>query len=153
MNRSCEQCTRPLLLCALLLCLSEALLVVALATSFSTGAAPDAVAGSIEGAPLRPGTVTVVTLSRLKDFRSEIDEHHTFDLDAAAHPFETYAGEHAPRVYRAWWRGWTGDGWRELSAAFEVNGATIILPLWRSDGRVRIAYLSDHLSERRYWSK
>lgn len=110
-----------------------------------------AAAGGVEDAPLRPGTVTIVTMSRLKEVRSDIDLNRTFDLDVTEHPFETYPGEHPPRVYRVRWKGWTEDGWRQFQGQFEVNGATIVMPLWRADGTVRITYLTDHLSERRYW--
>jgi hypothetical protein len=96
-------------------------------------------AGSIEDAPLRSGTVTVVTFSRIQDFRSSVDPKRSIDLDATSHPFETYPGVQEPRVYRAEWEGWTGNEWRRYSADFEVNGATYVLPLWRPDGEARIA--------------
>lgn len=105
----------------------------------------------IEGGVLRPGTVTVVTFSKLRGFRSDADSHRRFDLDAAADSFASYVGEHAPRVYRARWEGWTPSGWRQYEATFEVNGPTVILPLWRADGAARIVYLNDHMSERRWW--
>lgn len=59
---------------------------------------------------------------------------------------------HEPRVYHAEWKGWTGKEWRKYSADFEVNGNTYVLPLWRADGEARIVYVTDHLSERRYWN-
>ncbi|MFQ5666757.1 MAG: hypothetical protein ACE5I7_10035 [Candidatus Binatia bacterium] len=126
--------------------LVSALSLVAVALSWS-----GASAGSIEGAALRAGTVTVVTYSKIRSFSSDVDRSRSFDLDGTRHPFETYQGEHAPRVYHARWEGWTPRGWRPYSATFEVNGATIIVPLWRADGAARIVYMLDHISERRYW--
>ena len=108
-------------------------------------------AGGVDGAPLRPGTVTVMTFSRLRAFSSDIDLSRAFDLDARSYPFETYAGVHPPRVYRARWEGWTPAGWHKYSAEFEVNGPTVIVPIWRADGTARIVYVADHISERRYW--
>lgn len=127
------------------------LVVIGVGSWLDARMAPTAIAGSIEEAPLRPGTVTIVTMSRLKEFRSDLEPNKIFDLDATERPFETYPGDHPPRVYRARWKGWTPQGWRKFEGEFEVNGATIVLPLWRADGTVRITYLADHLSERRFW--
>ena len=108
-------------------------------------------AAGIEDGMLRPGTVTVVTLSRLRSFRADLDPARLVDLDVEGDAFAVYRGDHAPRTYRAQWEGWTTGGWREYAAEFEVNGPTIILPIWRRDGGARIVYLGDHMSERRYW--
>jgi len=130
------------------------LAVSSLLAAFTAGRyidAPVAWAGGVEDAPLRPGVVTVLTFARLKGFHSDIDPKYSFDLDAISHPFETYPGVHDPRVYHAEWQGWTGKEWKKYSADFEVNGSTYVMPIWRADGEARVVYVSDHLSERRFW--